>query len=130
MSFDIYLAGGKSDWRTTLRRRWGQKYGADVSTFDPFEDSRQGALYEFTNDDLAAISGSDMVFAFCDYHKYTGMALEFGYAHALEIPIIFVVGPGMPRIDSMMVSVATAAFTDMTEARDFVEERYLDKLEQ
>lgn len=118
----VYLAGGKSDWRKKIIKRW-EKLGVDG--YDPFERSGQGSIAEFTYFDLNAIARSDLVFAYCDYHKYTGMALEFGYAYSRNIPIIFVVGPGMPRIDSMMIGVSKVAFTDLDEAVKFVEERYL-----
>lgn len=117
----IYLAGGKSDWRDKLSKKW-EKLG--VECIDPFKDSRQNAIAEFTLDDLEAVKGADLVFAYCDYHVYNGMSLEFGYAYALGIPIIYTTS--LPRIDSMMVGVAKAAFTDLDAAIKFVEERYLE----
>lgn len=116
----VYLAGGKGDWRTPLIQRWSQR---GVKCYDPFTHSRQDAVYQFTNDDLAAIAESGLIFGNCNYHRYTGMALEFGYAHALGIPIIFVLG--QDRIDPMMSAVAVATFIDFDAAVEFTEERYL-----
>lgn len=119
--FRVYLAGGlDSDWRKSLSRRWKRR---GVETYDPMTESRQGAIYEFTQDDLAAIAGCDLLFGYCTYHRYTGMALEFGFAHARGIPIVYV--NTQPRIDSMMVAVSAAAFTDLDEAIAYCEHRLL-----
>lgn len=115
----IYLAGGKSEqWRNYLATRW-----LNHDLIDPFKHSRQGAIYQFTNDDLAHIADSDLIFCNCDYHSYTGCALEFGYAHALGKKIVYVCT--QPRVDSMMAAVASYVFTDFSAAVDFVEERIL-----
>lgn len=121
MSFSVYLAGGlDSDWRQQITKRWRRK---GVTTYDPMTESRQGSIYAFTEDDLGALKASDLLFGYCTYHRYTGMALEFGYAHALAIPIVYVVT--QPRIDSMMAAVAAAAFTDLAEAISYCEKRII-----
>jgi hypothetical protein len=118
----VYLAGGRdTEWRDGLTNRWAKSGKAEA--FDPFVHSRQNAMYEFTEDDLGAIRRSAAVFGYCTYPKYTGMALEFGFAHALGIPIIYV--PALPRVDSMMAAVSTAVFLDFDEAVDFLEQRIL-----
>jgi len=116
----VYLAGGlDSGWREVLANRWDGK----AICIDPFKDSSQGAIYEFTHDDLKAIRESDVVFGVCSYPKFDGMALEFGYAHALGIPIIY--ATNLPRVSSMMAAVSKAVFTDYMEAVEFIEKRYL-----
>lgn len=117
----IYLAGDKSDWRDDLYRRWHCNNKA--RTVDPFTDCRQGALYLFTHDDLEAIRACDLVFGYCTYERFDGMALEFGFAHALGKPIIF--ATEHKRVPSMMAAVSQAVFTDFWTAVEFVEERYL-----
>lgn len=112
----IYLAGGKGLWRDPLASRWHMH-----DLIDPFKDSRQGSLYQFTNDDLAHVDRADFVFAFVDYPSYTGTALEFGYAHALGKPIYY--ATSLPRVDSMMAAVASYVFTSLDAAVAFVEER-------
>lgn len=118
----VYLAGGRSsDWRTQLEARW---QGLAVC-FDPFRDSAQGSVAEFTGDDLAAVRSADLVFGNLDYPvAYTGLALEFGYAHALRIPVIYLHSAG-PRVDSMMAGVAAGIFTDLEAAAEFAERRFL-----
>ena len=116
----VYLAGGRgSDWRNDLRSRWSGR----ATVVDPFSDCPQDYIYEFTGADLSAIAQCDVVIGYSDFPRYTGMALEFGYAAALRKPIVYVCE--LPRIDSMMVGVSSAAFTDLAGAIDFVEERYL-----
>jgi len=120
----VYLAGGRdTEWREVLAKRWAESGAAE--TFDPFVDSRQNAMYEFTQDDLSAIRRSAAVFGYCTYPKYTGMALEFGFAHALCIPIVYV--PALPRVDSMMAAVSSAVFLDFDEAVNFLETRILNR---
>lgn len=114
----LYLAGGKDQaWRDRVENRLGDR----AKCFNPFRDARQNATYEFTEDDLSAIRHSDAVLGFCDYHRYTGMALEFGFAHGLGLPIYYVPFPG--RIDAMMAAVSSAVFTDLNSMLDFVDER-------
>lgn len=123
----VYLAGGKSQaWRKRVNRKWR---GLAI-TFDPFTDSRQGAVYQFTNDDLNAIRSSDVVFAVVDYHVYTGLAAEVGFAHALGIPVILVwdvtseYTPG--RVETFITACSAALFVDVDEAADFTKRRYLE----
>jgi len=116
----IYLAGGlDSRWRDALRERWAGR----AIIIDPFKDSMQGSLYLFTYDDLQHIRESDIVFGHCAYHCFDGMALEFGFAHALDKVIIFACS--LPRVSSMMAAVSKAVFTDWEAAADFIEERFL-----
>lgn len=125
----VYLAGGKSQgWRRRVRLMWRQY---DVETHDPFTQSRQGAAYEFTNDDLQAIRESDIVFAVVDYPVFTGLAAEVGFAHALGIPVFIVWdvfgGQAPYRIESFVTSCAKALFVSVDEAARFVRERYLKR---
>jgi len=116
----IYLAGGlDSRWRDALRERWAGR----AIIIDPFKDSVQGSLYLFTYDDLQHIRESDIVFGYCTFSRFDGMALEFGFAHALNKVIIF--ATSHLRVPSMMAAVSKAVFTDWEAAADFVEERFL-----
>jgi len=116
----IYLAGGKdSEWKKTLQDRWGSR----ALLIDPFKDSVQGSLYLFTYDDLQHIRESDILLGYQTYHRFDGMALEWGFAHALGKVLIYV--PQLPRVSSMMAAISTAVFTDLDAAAAFIEERYL-----
>jgi nucleoside 2-deoxyribosyltransferase len=118
----VYLAGSKSDWRKQVTRSWR----GVAETYDPFSDSRQGATYEFANDDLEAIRNSDLVFAVVDYHVFTGLAVEVGFAHALGIPVILVWGDSkLMRVDTFLVGCSAALFTDIPYAAKWTKERYL-----
>ena len=122
----VYLAGGRNqDWRKMVVRLWAGK----AYNFNPFGDSRQGAAYEFTNDDLQAIRDSDIVFAVVDYPVFTGLAAEVGFAHALGIPVFIVwdcmQGDAPKRVESFVTACAKALFVDVREAAVFVRERYL-----
>lgn len=114
----VYLAGGTSkEWRERLEARWT---GAEV--VNPFRDSRQGAIYQFVADDLRYVHDSSLVFALCDYPQYTGTAAEFGYAHALGVPIIYTTT--LPRVDSFLAAMSIAVFTDVEAAAEFAERRF------
>lgn len=116
----IYLAGGlDSDWRNALRERWKGR----AILIDPFKDSVQDSVYRFTYDDLQHIREADIVFGNCAYHVFDGMALEFGFAHALNKVIVLVCS--LPRVPSMMAAVSKAVFTDLEAAVEFVEKKYL-----
>lgn len=116
----IYLAGGKdSAWKEDLAVRWNCK----AILIDPFKDSRQGALYLFVYDDLQYIRQCDIVLGHCTFPRFDGMALEWGFAHALGKVLIYV--PQLPRVSSMMAAISTAVFTDLDAAAAFIEERYL-----
>ncbi len=122
----VYLAGGISQaWRKRVSRKWRGL----AKTFDPFTDSRQGAVYEFTNDDLEAVRDSDLVFAVVDYHVYTGLAAEVGFAHALGIPVILVWDVSSPttpkRVETFITACSAALFVDVDEAAEFTKRRYL-----
>ena len=118
----IYLAGGKGDWRKTVAQALLPR-PKGVELIDPFTQSNQNSISDFTHDDLLHVRECDGIFAYIDYHVYTGSALEFGYAYALGKPIIYVCA--LPRIDSMMVGVAKAAFTDLDAGIQFMKERWL-----
>ena len=119
----VYLGGGRDDaWREHFRERFESVFFG----FNPFSHSRQGATYEFTNDDLQAVSDSTFVIATVDYHRYTGLALEVGFARALEIPVMLIwTQHAPPRVDSMMAGCASWMFTNHVEAFDFIERRLI-----
>jgi nucleoside 2-deoxyribosyltransferase len=117
----IYLAGCKGPWRDELYRRWHTKGLAHV--LDPFTDSRQNAIADFTTDDLLAIKRATLILAFHGYHVFDGLAVECGYAYALDKPIIYVCEE--PRASSMICGLAKAVFTQLEAALTFIEERYL-----
>ncbi len=116
----VYLAGGMdSGWRDQATYWWGGK----VITINPFEDSPQGSIAEFTGSDLDQIRQCNLLFGCLNYPRYTGMALEFGFAHALEIPCVYVHLEG-GRIDSMMAGVSAAVFTDLKAALEFCDKKF------
>jgi len=133
----VYLGGGRSDlggvdWRDEFRQRFMDhmegttprpKYQR-LMAHDPFKMGRQGAMYEFTNDDLGAVSRSSLVIAHVDFARYTGLALEVGYAKALEIPIMLIWAIG-GRVDAMMSGCAKWMFTDYHEALNYLEDKLL-----
>lgn len=117
----VYLGGGRSEeWR----REFEKRFEKHLTAFDPFRDSRQGAAYEFTNDDLKAVSESEFIIASVDYHRYTGLAIEVGYARALEIPVMLIWTIG-GRVDTMMAACSSWTFIDYESAFDFIEKRLL-----
>lgn len=116
----VYLAGSMSGWRPEVAAQWGER----AITINPFEDTPQGSIAEFTQGDLDQIRQSSILFGVLDYPKaYTGMALEFGFARGLEIPCIYVHLNG-DRVDSMMAGVSAAVFTDLNKAAEFTERRF------
>jgi nucleoside 2-deoxyribosyltransferase len=115
---NVYLAGGISrGWRDELKERWSSH-----ELVDPFRDLPQGTVAEFTRGDLQAVRECDLVFGVHDYHVYGGLALEFGFAHALLKPIIYVCL--QPRVDSMMAGVSTAVFTEVEAATAWAERKF------
>lgn len=117
----VYLAGGKWDREQVLTAL----SMAGWETYDPFTLSRQDAVYEFVNDDLFAIANSELVFCVIDYPRYTGSAVEIGYARARGIPVVLVWAPGAgERIDMFVASCAEAVFTDVGAGLDWVLERH------
>lgn len=131
----VYLGGGRSDlggvdWRDEFRQRFGHQRDAGatkpkkIEEHDPFKQGRQGAIYEFTNDDLEAVSRSSLLIAHVDFERYTGLALEVGHARALQIPIMLIWAIG-GRMDSMMAGCALWVFTDYDEAMNYLEDKLL-----
>ena len=119
--FTIYLAGGyRDEWRDYLV----DTLKGNVRFINPFRDSRQGALAEFTLDDLAHIDNSHLMIAFSDYPQQDGLMLEFGYAYARKVPIVYCVQ--QPRVASMAAGVSRAVFTDLEELALWVQRRILD----
>lgn len=115
----VYLAGGTSDWRDHVRKRWVGS--VDVTLLDPFTDSDQRTLAAFTLDDLALVERATCVLAYHDYHVYGGLALECGYAAALDRMIVYVCK--QPRLDSMIAGVSKGVFTELDPALDFIERK-------
>lgn len=124
--YQIYLAGGKSDFRKTLSS-WSAFDSVDL--VDPFTHSRQDAPYQFVNDDLAHIAASDLMLAVVDYHRYTGLAAEVGYAHALGIPVVLVwPGNAGERLDMFIAAMCSFVFVGedgLAAALTIIQERYL-----
>ena len=115
----VYLAGGKGDWRVGL-----EQY-LDTDKFDlvdPFQNSRQEALYLFVHDDLETIRSCDLVLAYHGYPRFEGMAVECGFAHGIGIPIVFIAG--MPEVPPLASSVSRKIFTDIKVACNYVDERF------
>jgi nucleoside 2-deoxyribosyltransferase len=115
----IYLAGCKGDWRETVHLELCDR----AVLFDPFRDSRQGVIGEFTADDLEAVKNCDLVIFYHAYHVFDGSALECGYAHALGKPIVYVCKE--PRASSMICAVSAAVFTDLLAALEWTRSHYL-----
>ncbi len=122
----IYLAGGLGKtWRPQIKQLLGHK----TDLYDPFTQSRQGATYEYVNDDLSALATSDIMFAVIDRKTYNGLSVEAGYAHALGIPIILVWDTTSSsiskRLDLFLLGCVTYASTDVESAADFITRKYL-----
>ena len=124
--YQIYLAGGKSNFRGRISAR---RAFDSVVLVNPFTHSRQDAPYQFVNDDLAHIAASDLVLAVVDYHRYTGLAAEIGYAHALGIPVVLVwTEAAGRRLDMFVASMCSFVYVgdnSITDALKIIEERYL-----
>ncbi len=121
--YRIYLAGSKSKWRTGFSYRRGFD---SVVLIDPFVHARQGAPYQFVNDDLALVESADLVFAVIDYPEHSGTIAEIAYAHALEKPIVLTWSL-QGRLNMFTASMASFVFVgdDVRPAMKIVEERYL-----
>lgn len=121
--YRIYLAGSKNTWRKGFSY---QRAFDSVVLIDPFEHSRQGAPYQFVNDDLAFIEGADLVFAVIDYEKHAGTVAEIAYAHALGKPIVMTWALE-GRVNMFTLSMCSFVFfgDDVRPAMRIVEERYL-----
>jgi len=127
-SFDtlpqVYLGGGlDSEWRDEFTNRFCRKHPSLIE-YDPFRQSRQGSIAEFTVDDLAGLEKCSLLIARVDYHRYSGLALEVGFAKARGIPVMLI-WTLESRIDPMMAGCALWVFTDTTEAFDFIEKRLI-----
>lgn len=114
----VYLAGGTSNWRDRVKERWAD---TSVVLLDPFIDSDQRTLAAFTLDDLALIERSRCVLAYHDYHVFDGLALECGYAAALDRMVVYVCR--QPRVSSMIAAVSKAVFTELDPALEFIERK-------
>lgn len=112
----IYLAGCKGDWRGRVEERWAGR--EDIFPIDPFKEG-QACIFEFTQDDLEDVSRSNYLLAFHGYHVFDGLAVECGYAYALNIPIVYVCT--QPRISSMIAGISKAVFTELEPALDYLE---------
>lgn len=113
----VYLAGGISDWREKIKARWR----GFITPLDPFTDSKQLSLAQFTVDDLALIDRSVAVLAYHDYHVFDGLALEAGYAFAKDKLVVYVCTE--PRLSSMICGVAKGVFTDLDAGVEFLERK-------
>ncbi len=128
----VYLGGGRSnlggvDWREVFKKRFAggvARAYPRLTAHDPFKQGRQDAIYEFTNDDLEAVSRSSLMIAHVDFERYTGLALEVGHAKALHIPIMLIWAIG-GRIDAMMAGCALWIFTDYEEAMTYLEDKLI-----
>ncbi len=120
----VYLGGGlDSEWRVVFQERFGRGRGKLIG-YDPFTRSRQGSIAEFTSDDLDGVAKSSLLIARVDYPRYTGLALETGYAKARGVPVLLIWTIG-GRMEPMMAGCASWIFTDTTEAFDFIEKRLI-----
>lgn len=90
MKTKIYLAGGinKSNWQQKVIDDVGQK---DIVFYNPGKHELTDSK-EYTFWDLHYVKQSDILFAFMqrDNPSGIGLALEIGYARALDKPIILV----------------------------------------
>lgn len=114
----VYLGGSKGNWRAKFKRRF-----PNWECYDPFKESRQGCLAEFTLDDLEAIRKSKLVFFLINYRTHTGSCIEAGYAYASHKPIVTVwLLEG--RIEPMFCGISLRLFTDFKKALDWVSYNY------
>lgn len=118
----IYLAGGfQTDWQDRLIERYPAV---------DFEDPRIHGLSDeedYTEWDLAAIRRSEILFGYFEASNPAGfaLALEIGYAKALEKEIIYVDemsehGQVPSRYLGMMRAVSDRTFTSFDKAVDYV----------
>jgi len=117
----IYLAGGMSSgWQDKVVKRVEEAVGDGVTFHDPRKHSRQYSLHTLTTDDYWGVGSSDLVFAYFekDNPSGLGMCLELGYAHALQIPIIFV--DEHQHIHGMVASTAVRILTDLDTGIDYL----------
>lgn len=114
----VYLGGCKGDWRHKFKRRFPK-----WECYDPFKDSRQSCLAEFTLDDLEAIRKSNLVFFVLNYKYFTGSCIEAGYAFALKKPVVLVFLL-QGRLPPMFAAISLRVFTDFKQALDWVGGRF------
>lgn len=116
----IYLAGGfHSGWQQSVR---GKLHGWTV--FDPSLNGLRSAK-DYTQWDLEAIKSSDIVLAYMEASNPGGyaLALEIGYASALEKPIIFVdllLESHRSKYFEMIRQVVDQTFNSLDEAVKFL----------
>lgn len=108
----VYLGGSLGDWRKKVKKIRG------VEVYDPFKDSCQLSLYQFTGEDLKGIAQSDVAFFYINYHCYTGSCVEAGYAHALGKEVILVF-EYKGHVDAMLLGVCRKVFTDLDTALEW-----------
>lgn len=114
----VYLGGSKGDWRTKIIDsfpNWG--------FYNPFTDSRQQAITEYTVDDLDAIRDCDLVLFYLNYERCYGACVEGGFAYALEIPIISIFD-FKGRLPELLVGVSEYIFTDLDRTIEFLRNKY------
>lgn len=89
MKQKVYLAGGFFDWREKV------KSISDMEFFDPkLKPNKHWS--EYGTWDIHFIKNCDILFAYIDKGNPSGygLALEIGYAKALNKTVIFVIEPG------------------------------------
>lgn len=104
----VYLSGG-------MRSGWQDAIVKEVDGVVIFLDPRSHGQNEeknYTAWDLTAISRADIVFAYleADNPIGIGMALEIGFAKALQIPVIFVEAQDNPKSKYFGICRASADF--------------------
>lgn len=106
----VYLAGGmKSGWQEVVKSAVPDHVYIDPSTHNLVEPD------QYTMWDLAGVNRCDWVFAYMEESNPSGigMAVEIGYAKALNKPIIFVDGKKEDHRLGMVRSCASMIVQDL-----------------
>jgi len=114
----VYLGGAKGTWREKIKDNF-----PNWNIYDPFIDSRQQAITEYTLDDLDAIRNCDLVLFYINYEKCYGICVEGGFAYALEIPIISVFD-FKGKLPELLLGISEYVFTDLNSAIDFMKVKF------
>jgi len=114
----VYLAGGFTDWRDTVK---AQAEGHDY--IDPSQHGLEHDASQYTLWDLLMIRSCDLVFCYftLDNPSGLGLSLECGYAHALGIPIVLVDERPDNSRHGMLRSIASICVTSLNDGIKFLQ---------
>jgi nucleoside 2-deoxyribosyltransferase len=117
MKQKVYLAGGFSDWREKV------KSISDMEFFDP-KLKPDKHWNEYGMWDIHFVKQCDILFAYMDKDNPSGygMALEMGYAKALNKTVIFVLEPGheKARYFDFLKTCADVVYEDLNKGIEYL----------